>query len=123
MERHFLRDILITVHMLFNEYLNLFVEEFFEQPGYLREHNFKIHQPRFRFARRKAAFAVRSAGPWNKQPLHITEATTVSSFKDRLDTNWCSIFPDIVWHYPIDCSYVNGLGAPVLIFRPLNLSW
>ncbi len=85
MERHFLRATLITVYKLFHGYLNLSAEEFFEPPaaGNLRGHNFKVRQPRFHLARRKAAFAVRSAGPWNRLPPHIAEAPTVSSFKDR----------------------------------------
>ncbi len=61
----------------------------------LREHNSMVRQPRFHLARRKAAFAINSAGPWTRLPPHIAEAPTVSSFKDRLDANWCSIFPDI----------------------------
>ncbi len=89
---------LITVYKLFHGYLNLSAEEFFEPPaaGNLRGHNFKVLQPPFHRARRKAALAGRSAGPWNRLPPHIAEAPTVSSFKDRLDANWCSIFPDIV---------------------------
>ncbi len=89
MERHFLRATLITVYKLFHDYLNLSAEEFFKPPaaGNLRGHNFKVRQPRFHLARRKAAFAVRSAGPWSRLPLHIAEALTVSSFKDRLDAN------------------------------------
>ncbi len=96
-ERHFLCATLITMYQLFHGYLNLSAG-FFEPPaaGYLRGHNFKVRQPRFYLARRKAAFAVRSAGPWNRLPPHIVEAPTVSSFKDRLDANWCSIFPDII---------------------------
>ncbi len=98
MERHFLRATLITVYKLFHGYLDLSAEEFFEPPaaGNLRGHNFKVRQPRIHLARRKAAFAVRSAGPWNRLPSHIAEAPTVSSFKDRLDSNWYSIYPDIV---------------------------
>ncbi len=49
-----------------------------------RGHIFKVHQPRFHLARRKAAFA-RSAGPWNRLPPHIAEAPTVPSFKDRFE--------------------------------------
>ncbi len=125
MERHFLRDTLITVYKLFHGYLNLPVEEFYEPPaaGNLRGNNFKVRQPRFYLSRRKAAFAERSAGPWNRLPPHIAEAPTVSSFKDRLDANWCSIFFDIVWPYPTHCSYVNGFGTQVLLFRPVNLIW
>ncbi len=81
MEREFLRATLITVYKLFHGYLNLSVEELFEPPaaGYLREHNFKVRQPRFHLAGRKAAFAVRSAGSWNRLLHHIAEAPTVSS--------------------------------------------
>ncbi len=98
MERHFLRATLITVYKLFHGYLNLSVEEFFEPPaaGNLRGHNFKVRQPRVHLPRRKTAFAVRLAGPCNRLPSHIAEAPTVSSFKDRLNANWCSIFPGIV---------------------------
>ncbi len=98
MERHVLRATLTTVYKRFHGYLNLSAEEFFEPPaaGSLRGHNIKVHQPRFHLARRKVAFAVRSAEPWNRLPSHIAEALTVSNFKDRLDANWCSIFPDIV---------------------------
>ncbi len=69
----------------------------FEAPaaGNLQGHDVKVHQPNFYLSRRKAAFPVRSAGPWNRLPVHIAEAPTVSSIKDRLDANWCSIFPDI----------------------------
>ncbi len=65
MERHFLQATFITVNKLLHGYLDLSVEEFFEPPtaGNLRGHNFKVRQPRFYFARRKAAFAVCSAGP------------------------------------------------------------
>ncbi len=85
MERHFLRATLITVYKLFHGYLNLPVEEFFEPPaaGNLRGQNFNVRQPRFHLAMRKAAFAERSAGPWNRLPPHIAEASTVPSFKDR----------------------------------------
>ncbi len=98
MERHFLRATLITVYKLFHGYLNLPVEEFFEPPaaGNLRGHNFKVRQPHLHLARWKAAFAVLSAGPWNRLPPYIAEAPSVSSFKDRLDAHWCSIFSDIV---------------------------
>ncbi len=98
MERHYLRASLITVYKLFHGFLNLSVEEFFEPPAAssLRGHNFWDHQPRFQLARRKAAFVIRSAEPWNRLPPHIAEAPTVSSFKDRLDANWCSIFPDTI---------------------------
>ncbi len=96
--RKTLRRYLIGVYKLFHGYLNLSVEGFFEPPaaGYLRGHNFKGRQPRFHLASRTAASAVCLAGPWKRLPPHIAEAPTVSSFKDRLAANWCSIFTDIV---------------------------
>ncbi len=72
MERHLLRITLITVYKLFHGYLNLSAEGFFERPSAsnLRGHNFKVRQPRFHLARLKAAFAVCSAGPWNRLLPH-----------------------------------------------------
>ncbi len=98
MPRHIHRATLIAVYELIHGYLDLSVEEVFEPPaaGNLRGHNFKLYQLRFHLARRKSAFAVRSVGPWDRLPPLIVEAPTVSSFKDRLDANWSSIFLDIV---------------------------
>ncbi len=61
LQRHFLRATLITVYKLFNGYLNLPAEEFFETPAAdrLREHKFKVRKPRVYLAGRKAAFAAR----------------------------------------------------------------
>ncbi len=63
------------------------MEQFFAPPaaGNLRGHNFMVRQPRFHLARRKAVFAVRSAGPWNRLHPQIAETPTVSSFKDLLE--------------------------------------
>ncbi len=98
MKRHFLRAIFITVYKLLHGYLNLSAVEFFEPPaaGNLRGHTFKVRQVRLRLAKRKAAFAIRSAGPWNRLPPHIAEDSTVSNFQDRLDANGCSSLPNIV---------------------------
>ncbi len=96
MQRHLFRASPITVYKLLHGYLNLSAEEFVEAPaaGYLRGHNFKVRQPRFHLVQREVAFAVRSAGPWNRLPPPIAKAPTVFSFKDCLDVNWCSTFPD-----------------------------
>ncbi len=98
MERHFFRATLITLYKLFHGYLNLSADAFFELLAaiYLRGHKFKVRQLRFHLARRKAAFTVRFAGPWDTLAPHIAEAPTVSSFEDRLDANWFSIFIDFV---------------------------
>ncbi len=98
MQRHIRSATLITVYKLLHDYLNLSTEEFFEAraAGYLREHTCNVSLPRFHLARRKTAFAERSARPWNRLPPNFPEAQTVPSFNDRLDANWCSIFLDIV---------------------------
>ncbi len=50
----------------------------------------------FSFCQEESGLTVRSTGPWNTLPPHIAEALTVSSVKERLDANCCSIFVDIV---------------------------
>ncbi len=62
----------------------------------LRGYTFKIRQPRFHLARRKAVYAARSAGPWNILPLHTTETATASIFKDHFYNNLSTVFP----HFP-----------------------
>ncbi len=60
MQSHILRTALITAYKLFHGNVNLPPEEFFDAPAvnHLRGHQFKVRQPRFQLARRKAAFAV-----------------------------------------------------------------
>ncbi len=98
MQRQFLRATLITVYKLFHGYLDLSAEEFFEPPAVcnFRGHNSTVRQRSFHLGRRKEADAVLSTGTWNRLPPHVAEAPAVSSFKDRMDANWCSIVPDIV---------------------------
>ncbi len=57
MQRHIRRATLIMAYHLFHGDLNLPVEEFFDAPAvsHLREHKFKVRQPRFQLARRQAA--------------------------------------------------------------------
>ncbi len=74
MQRHFLHATSITVNKLFHSYPNLSAEEFFEPPaaGNIRRRNFKVCQPSFHLARRKAAFVERSSGPWNRLVPHTS---------------------------------------------------
>ncbi len=125
MERRFLRATLITVCELFHGNLNLPAEDLFEPPaaGNLSGHNFKVRQPRVHLVRRKVTSTERSAGPLNRLPPYIADAPTASSFKDRLNANWCSNFPVIVWPRPTHCFFVNGFGAQLLLFGPVNLIW
>ncbi len=104
----------------------LSAEEFFEPPavGDLRGHSFKVRQPPCRLARRKAAFTVRSAGPWHRLPPHNRRSSYSAQFQGPPGCQLVlHLDPDIVLPYPIHCFNLNGLGAQVLFFRPVNLIW
>ncbi|XP_077477524.1 uncharacterized protein LOC144090083 [Stigmatopora argus] len=51
----------------------------------LRGHPWKLYPRGFRLNRRKAAFSVRIAGPWNRLPQGVVEKLTVAQFKRALD--------------------------------------
>ncbi len=97
MQSHILRSTLITAYNFFHGNLNLPLEEFFDAPAanHLRGHQFKVRQPRFQLARRQAAFSVRGVGPWNRLPPSVAEAPSLNAFKERLDSCWATIFPDL----------------------------
>ncbi len=61
----------------------------------LRGHTFKIHQQRCKTHRRQHAFSVRVVPYWNKLPEEIVTATSVETFKLRLDARWQSLFPEV----------------------------
>ncbi len=93
MQSHILRSTLITAYNFFHGNL----KEFFDAPAvnHLRGHHFKVRQPRLQLARRQAAFAVRVVGPWNRLPPSVAEAPSLNAFKERLDSCWATIFPDL----------------------------
>ncbi len=97
MQSLILRSTLITASTLFHGNLNLPPEEIFDAPAvnHLRGHQFKVRQPRFPLTRRQAAFAVRVVGPWNRLPPSVAEAPSLNAFKERPDSYWANIFPDL----------------------------
>ncbi len=122
MERHFLRATLITVYKLFHAYLNLSAEEFFEQPaaGHLREHNFKVRQPRFHLARRKRLLLFvrpdRGIDCLHTSPkLRQCPASRIAWMPIGAPSS-LTLFTSFT-----RCSYVNDFGAQLLLFRPVNL--
>ncbi len=60
----------------------------------LRGHTFNIHQQRCKIRRRQHAFSVRVISYWNKPTEDIVNASTVETFKLRLDAQWKPLFPD-----------------------------
>ncbi len=58
----------------------------------LRGHTLKLHQQWCKTCRRQHAFSVRVVPYWNKLPEDIVTATSVETFKFRLDAQWQSLF-------------------------------
>ena len=58
------------------------------QRSSVRTHDLKIFPIRAKTAIRRNAFAVRSANIWNSLPIHVVNAKTINTFKNRLDAYW-----------------------------------
>ena len=58
------------------------------QRSSVRTHDRKIFPIRAKTAIRRNAFAVRSANIWNSLPIHVVNAKTINTFKNRLDAYW-----------------------------------
>ncbi len=61
----------------------------------LRGHTLKIHQQLCKARRRQHAFSVQLVPYWNKVPEENVTATSVETFKLRLDAQWQSLFPEV----------------------------
>ncbi len=61
----------------------------------LRGHTFKIHQQRCKTRRRSHVFSVRVVPYWNKLPGEIVNASSMETFKLRLDARRQSLFPEV----------------------------
>ena len=53
-----------------------------------RGHNFKLEKRRPEKSARQKFFTMRAVNEWNALPADIAEATTLNSFKYRLDKHW-----------------------------------
>ncbi len=76
------------------------IEEFISrQPcSILQGHNLKLHHRSFRLNWRKAAFAVRIVGPWNRLPAFVVEAPSAYVFKSRLDVRWIDMLLGVTYY-------------------------
>ncbi len=61
----------------------------------LRGHIFKVHQLQCKTRRRPHAFSVRAVPFWNKLPEEIGNASSVETFKVRLDARRQSLFSEV----------------------------
>ena len=94
LSRRRLRGDLITAYNIFNGRISIKPEALFDSPhaAHLRGHPFKMKHKKFTISRRKAAFSLRIAKPWNSLPSSIVTAGSINAFKQALDTNWSCLF-------------------------------
>ena len=74
----YLTDLYDTSHSLFS--LN--------DSNRTRGHSLKLHKQYARLDVRKHFFSCRVVDLWNSLPEHVISATSVNSFKNRLDKFW-----------------------------------
>ena len=56
-----------------------------------RGHKYKIYKKHCRKNRRKYSFSQRVVAHWNALPESVIDATSVNSFKNRLNNHWTNI--------------------------------
>ncbi len=89
-------DDLICMYNIMYGLLNFPCDAVFAAPTSigLRGHTFKNHQQWCKTRRRQHAFRVRAVPYLNKLPEEIVNASSVETFKSRLDAQWQSLFPE-----------------------------
>jgi len=89
LEKRRVRGDLIQVFRIVKGFNSLNIDDFFEldnDGGHaLRGHKWKLKVKRCRLQLRKYLFSQRVIGSWNKLPDHVVDASSVNSFKKRLD--------------------------------------
>ena len=82
-----LRGDLIEVFKMFNGYTNINPEKLFTRvrSNSTRNHGFKITGKRFSTTEAKYFFTNRIVNIWNNLPFNVVNATTIETFKNRLD--------------------------------------
>ena len=84
------RGDMIMVYQLLHEGVDVDPENFFTSTavGPTRGHPWKLMKPRAETRTRRLAFGVRTINDWNALPTSVVAASTLNSFKSRLDTHW-----------------------------------
>ena len=67
--------------------------------------NFKLIQHHCHYDLRKFNFTNRVIPIWNSLSNHVVSASTINTFKDRLDKFWSN--QDVLYDYPAD---LHGIG-------------
>ena len=92
-----LRSDLIKVWKVFNPQTEVGLDSLFEREFHLatRGHRYKLSTPRCRTEILRRFLSVRVVGVWNDLPPQVVEASTVNSFKARLDKHMGSRFFEV----------------------------
>ncbi|KAF2344593.1 hypothetical protein FHG87_024652 [Trinorchestia longiramus] len=90
LEQRRLRGQLIKTFKYLNSLNNVTLEGFFERNSNVRTRNngYKLIQRNFKTYQAKNLFPVKIAATWNQLPENIVSASTVNTFKNRLDKYW-----------------------------------
>ncbi|CAI9729518.1 PKU43604.1hypothetical protein llap_6084 [Octopus vulgaris] len=94
LEKRRCRGDLILAHNIISGKCNLSKELFFTPAPErrLRGHSKKLYLRQFHFNRRRGAFSVRVADPWNKLPDEMMKMPMTALFKASLDLKWPELF-------------------------------
>jgi ribonuclease P/MRP protein subunit RPP40 len=97
LERRRLRGDLIEVYKMVRGLSGIHMGDLieFRNGRELRGHSKKLAKKRCKLELRKGFFTHRVVNPWNSLPDKVIEATSVVSFKRKLDEHWELCFPDL----------------------------
>jgi len=94
LERRRLRGDLIEMFKMLTGREGISYEQFFTLASTqhsTRGHSLKLYKERSRLDCRKYSFSQRSVDVWNSLPSEVINATSVNSFKNRLDSHWSDV--------------------------------
>ena len=72
-----------------------------------RGHSYKLFKPHTRLEMRKHSFFIRTIEPWNSLHQHVVEATSMNSFKNKLDKHWTKI--NLLYDYKASQSIAHAI--------------
>ena len=91
------RGDVIMIFMLMNGLLKMNKEDFFQRAASAstRGHPMKVAKPRASSRARRNHWSVRAINDWNSLPTHVVLASSLDTFKNRLDEHWSCYKYDI----------------------------
>ena len=71
-----------------------------------RGNSFKLNIERTKYNKRKYSFCIRSASVWNSLPENVVQATSLNSFKNKVDKFWST--QDVLYNWE---AQLTGIGV------------